>query len=188
MSLSWLPNAITIVRIALIVPVVWGIQNGQPALALAAFMLAGFSDLLDGYLAKRFAWHSRLGALLDPLADKFLIAASFLSLAAVSQLPVWLALTVVIRDAVIIGGATAYNFLIAPVPGEPTLVSKINTAMELLLVVCVLSESAFRWPGPLVTLVVGAGVFATVVVSGIDYVVRWSRRARAAAASGVESL
>lgn len=186
MSLRWLPNAITIFRIALIVPVVLLIENNRFAEALLLFLLAGLSDGLDGLLAKRFDWHSRLGALLDPLADKFLIAGTYATLAYIGQIPLWLAAVVVLRDAVIVGGATAYNFLIAPVQGEPTRVSKLNMGLELLFVVAVLSLAAFAWPPPLAVTVLGAGVLATVVISGVDYVVAWSRRARTAGRSAGE--
>ncbi len=105
MNLSWLPNAISVFRIALIIPVVMGVIDGQYSLALGLFLIAGISDGVDGFLAKRFDWHTRLGALLDPIADKLLMAASFVTLAYVGQIPVWLAGIVVFRDLVIIGGA-----------------------------------------------------------------------------------
>lgn len=184
MTLSWLPNAISVFRIALIVPVVLAITDAEYSLALALFLVAGISDGVDGFLAKRFDWHTRLGALLDPIADKLLMAASFVTLAYVGQIPVWLAGIVVFRDLVIIGGATAYNFLIAPVQGEPTRISKVNTTLEILFVVGVLARAAFDMPGETVILVLGAGVLATVVISGIDYVLAWSQRARTARAGG----
>lgn len=157
MSLRWLPNAISFFRIALIAPVVLFIGSGRYMEALILFVVAGLSDGLDGLLARRFDWHTRLGALLDPIADKFLTAATFLTLAYTGQIPVWLAAVVVVRDLVIIGGATAYNYLIAPVEGEPTLISKINTALEILFVVTVLSQAAFGWPGATTVTVLGAG-------------------------------
>ena len=140
--------------------------------------MAGFSDGLDGFLAKRFAWRSRLGALIDPVADKLLMAGTFATLAHIGAIPLWLAAVVVCRDLVIVGGATAYNFLIAPVQGEPTRISKINTALEILFVVAVLGRAAFGQPPEFAVTVLGAGVLATVVISGVDYVVAWSQRAR----------
>ena len=134
----------------------------------------------DGLLARRFDWHTRLGALLDPIADKFLMAATYATLAYTAQIPMWLAAVVVLRDLVIIGGATAYNFLIAPVQGEPTRISKLNTALELSFVVSVLSGAAIGWPSEIVVTVLGAGVLVTVVISGSDYVFAWSRRAQTA--------
>ncbi|MDH4109849.1 MAG: CDP-alcohol phosphatidyltransferase family protein [Gammaproteobacteria bacterium] len=178
MPLYWLPNAISLFRIALVAPILFLIVNGEHALALALFMLAGFSDGVDGYLAKRFDWHTRLGAMLDPVADKLLMAGTYVTLAATSLIPGWLAAAVVCRDVVIVGGATAYNFLIRPVPGEPTKISKVNTVLELLFVVFVLSRAGFEWPDPISLTLLGAAVFVTVVISGLDYVLSWSKRAR----------
>ena len=128
MSLSWIPNAISLLRIALVVPILMLILRDEYVWALALFFVAGFSDGLDGYLATRFNWTTRLGGLLDPVADKLLVAGMFITLAWVGRAPVWLAVLVIVRDVVIFGGAVAYNFLIAPVEGEPTRVSKLNTA------------------------------------------------------------
>lgn len=168
-------------RIVLVGPILWLIVAGHYPAALLLFLFAGVTDVVDGYLAKQFGWRTRLGALLDPIADKLLIAGLFVTLVYTGDIPFWLAAVVIIRDAVIIAGATFYHFLIGPVDGEPTRVSKLNTALELLFVLLVLGRAAFDWP-PLASItVVGAGVLVTVVISGIDYVWSWSRRARAAA-------
>ena len=161
-SLRWLPNAISILRIVLIIPVLLLIRDERFDIALLLFFIAGFSDGVDGYLAKRFEWHSRLGALLDPVADKLLMAGTYITLAVSGQVPIWMAGIVVFRDVVIIGGATAYNFLIRPVEGEPTRI---------------LSRAAFDWTDPISGSVIGAAVLVSVVISGVDYVVSWARRA-----------
>ncbi len=178
MSLSWLPNAISILRIALIAPILTLILQGSFGWALALFWLAGFSDGLDGYLAKRFSWHTRLGALLDPVADKLLVAGLFITLAYTQDIPVWLAAVVIVRDVVIVAGATVYNFFVRPVEGEPSRVSKLNTALQLLFLLSVISRAGFGWPEPIALTVLGASVLVTVVISGVDYVWCWSRRAR----------
>ena len=178
MSLRWLPNAISILRIALVPPVVWLMLDNRFEQAIILFFIAGFSDGLDGWLAKRFGWHTRLGGILDPLADKLLVASAFITLVCSGLVPLWLAAVVILRDVVIVGGATAYNFLIGPVEGEPTRISKLNTAFELLYVLLVLSRAAFAWPPQVVITVLGAAVLVTVVVSGIDYVWSWTRRAQ----------
>ncbi len=178
MSLSWLPNAISLLRIALIVPILLLILDGAFGCALALFLLAGFSDGLDGYLAKRFDWHTRLGALLDPVADKLLVAGLFITLAYTQDIPVWLAAVVILRDVVIVTGATVYNFFVRPVQGEPTRVSKLNTSLQLLFLLFVISRAGFDWPEPITLTVLGASVLVTVVISGVDYVWSWSRRAR----------
>lgn len=154
------------------------ILNGDYTLALGLFFFAAFSDGLDGFLARRYNWHSRLGGLLDPLADKLLVAGMFITLAVAGHIPVWLASIVVARDLVIIGGATAYNFLIGPVPGEPTMIGKANTVVTLLYVLMVLCQLSTGWPDDSVLIVLGAATFVTVVISGMDYVLSWSRRAR----------
>ena len=187
MSLRWLPNAISVFRIVLVVPVVVFILDGRFGEALTVYFVAGISDGVDGFLARRFNWHTRLGALLDPIADKLLVACSYLTLAWVSQIPTWLAVVVVLRDVVILGGATAYNFLIAPVQGEPTRISKLNTILEILFVTAVLARAALDWPAAEIVMVLGAGVFVTVVISGADYVVAWSQRAREEAAQKGDS-
>jgi cardiolipin synthase len=177
MNLRWLPNAISMLRIALIAPILWSIAHNRFEEALILFFIAGFSDGLDGYLAKRFNWHTRVGALLDPIADKLLVAGTFITLVYTGHAPFWLAAIVVLRDLVIIGGATAYNFLIGPVEGEPTRISKLNTALELLFILFALSRAGFSWPAEITITLLGAAVLVTVVVSGIDYVWSWTRRA-----------
>ncbi len=177
MSLSWLPNAISLFRIALVPPILALLLNGRHDIALVLFFVAGFSDGLDGYLAKRFEWHSRSGALLDPIADKLLVAGTFVTLSITGHLPVWLAAIVILRDVVIVGGATAYNFLVRPVEGEPTRISKLNTAIELLLVLFVISRAGFDWPDKITITILGAAVLVTVVISGVDYVWSWTNRA-----------
>ena len=164
-------------RIVLVAPILLFIVQGRYDLALVLFLVAGFSDGADGFLAKRFGWGTRLGALLDPVADKLLIAGSFITLVIVGQVPLWLAAVVIVRDVVILGGALSYNFLVAPVEGEPTRISKLNTALELLFILFVLSRAAFEWPAEISITILGAAVLVTVVVSGIDYVWSWTRRA-----------
>jgi len=178
MTLRWLPNAISIMRIFLIVPILMYIVRERYDLALLLFFIAGFSDGVDGFLAKRFDWHTRIGALLDPIADKLLVGGTFITLVFTGLIPAWMAAMVIIRDVVIVGGATAYNFLIRPVEGEPTRISKLNTALQLLFIVFVLSRAGFDWPDEIAITIIGAGVVVTIVVSGIDYVWSWARRAR----------
>ncbi len=120
MSLSWIPNAISLLRIILVAPILMLILRNDFAIALGLFVVAGFSDGVDGYLARRFQWHTRLGALLDPVADKLLVNGLFITLAYMQLAPVWLAAIVIARDVIILGGAAAYNILVEPLRGEPT--------------------------------------------------------------------
>jgi cardiolipin synthase len=178
MSLSWIPNAITLFRIVLIMPILMLILAGSFGWAMSLFWFAGFSDGVDGYLAKRYDWGSRIGALLDPIADKLLVVGMFATLAYLQHIPLWLAALVILRDVVIISGATAYNFLVRPVEGEPTRVSKLNTALQLLFLMVVMSRAGFGWPDEISVTVLGASILITVVISGVDYVWSWSQRAR----------
>jgi cardiolipin synthase len=178
MSLNWIPNAISGLRIALVAPVLLLILNEQFGWALLLFWVAGFSDGIDGYLATRYNWQTRTGALLDPIADKLLVAGMFITLTYTQHIPVWLTAIVLFRDVVIVGGAVAYNYLIKPVEGEPTWISKINTVMLLLFLLFVLSRAEFGWPDKITLTVLGAATMVTVVISGFDYVVQWADRAR----------
>lgn len=179
MSLRWLPNAISLLRILLVAPILLLILHDKFAWALALFFVAGFSDGIDGYLANRYGWHTRLGALLDPVADKMLVAGTFITLTFMQLIPVWLTVIVILRDVVIVGGAAAYNFIVGPVQGEPTRISKLNTALQLLFLLFVLSRAGFGWPQEISITVLGAAILITVVISGVDYVRSWSIRARA---------
>jgi len=178
MSLSWLPNAISIMRIALILPILWLFVNQQFGWALGLFLIAGLSDGVDGYLAKRFDWNTRLGAFLDPAGDKLLVAWSFGTLAYLGHIPVWLAVIVILRDVVIVAGSILYHYLVRRLEGEPTRISKLNTALEFLFLVFVLSRAGYGWPDSITITVLGAAVLVTVVISGYDYVSNWISSAR----------
>ncbi|MBM38307.1 MAG: CDP-alcohol phosphatidyltransferase [Woeseia sp.] len=176
MFFKFIPNVISAIRIALVLPILFMIKNGNFGFAIGLFLLAGLSDIIDGYLAKQFNWRTRLGALLDPVADKLLVASLFIILAYSEHIPLWLAVAVILRDVIIILGAIAYNFLVGPVQGEPTRVSKINTALQLLFLLFALSRAGFGWPNDVLLTIMSVVVLATVIISGIDYIWSWSRR------------
>lgn len=172
-----IPNLICIARIILVWPILMALIAGQYPLALGLILVAGLSDGLDGFLAKRFNWQSRLGGLLDPLADKALLVSMFVALAMTGLVPAWLTAVVIIRDLVIVSGGVLYQWLVEPVQPEPSVASKINTGIQLLYVLAVISHRTAGMPPPEFLLIAGAGVFVTSTVSGLDYVVRWSDRA-----------
>lgn len=173
-----LPNAITVLRMLAVAPLVWLLHQGRYDAALWVAFAAGGSDALDGFLAKRFGWQSRLGGLLDPLADKLLLDACFLGLWAVGAVPGWLVALVVGRDVVILAGAAAWHWLIRPLTATPSLLSKATTLAQVLLVLAWLLYLAHGWPGP-GWLELGTGAVATLTaLSGVDYVLRWSLKAR----------
>lgn len=177
MSLAWIPNAISVVRILLVAPCALALLSGRYELTLVIFGVAAVSDGLDGWLAKHFGWTSRLGKILDPIADKLLLVTSFLTLVWIGRVPLWLGVAVVARDVLIVGGAIAYRLLIGYVEGHPTIISKLNTLLQLSFVLAVIAAEAWRAvPQPLVT-ALGAAVFVTTFVSGLDYVVTYGRQA-----------
>lgn len=179
MSLSWLPNAVSILRIALILPILVLFANDEFGWALGLFLVAGLSDGVDGYIAKRYGWHTRLGAFLDPAGDKLLVAWSYGTLAYLGHIPVWLAVIVILRDVIIVAGSFMYHYLVRRLEGEPTRISKLNTGLEVAYLVLVMAEAGYGWPGNIALIVVGASVLITVVISGYDYVWNWIRKARA---------
>ena len=172
-----IPNMICIFRILLVGPVVWLLWHGDFVATLWLFLIAGFSDGLDGFLARRFGWRSRLGEILDPLADKFLMISMFITLTLVGLIPLWLAALVVGRDLVIVTGGVVYNWLFGAVQPQPTDVSKLNTLLQLVFVLVVVSGAAYGWPGEYWVIVLGASVMVTTIISGVDYVWQWSRKA-----------
>lgn len=176
-----IPNLLCVLRMVLAVPVAWAILSDRHELAMALFFTAGFTDGLDGFLAKRFGWKSRLGGLLDPAADKLLLVVCFFTLWMTGHAPAWLLIAVVTRDLVIVLGAGLYHLRVQALEAEPSIVSKLNSALQLLYILLTLSQLVFGFPGQGATGLLALCVLATTVVSGLDYVVRWTARARAGA-------
>jgi cardiolipin synthase len=191
LALRQIPNLITLIRILLIVPIAVSLVHAQLDTTLALFAIAAASDALDGFLAKRFGWQSVLGSILDPIADKALLATVFVTLAVLGLVPLWLMAAALARDVIIVAGAAAYRLLIGPLTAQPSLVSKLNTLAQAAFVLCVVARAAFSQPPSWVETGLGALVFATTIVSGIDYVMTYGRRAAAArgrgGAQGVQS-
>ena len=172
-----IPNIITVFRFILVPPVVWAMLNDRVALALLLFGVAGASDAIDGYLAKRNKWSSRIGAIIDPLADKLLLVCTFITLGWLGWIPVWLVVLVILRDLVILTGAVVYHFTIERVTMEPSMASKLNTFTQIMLVLAVMfSRGIEELPATLIDVLL-YGVLITTVWSGIGYVWTWSRRA-----------
>lgn len=172
-----IPNIICVVRIALVWPIVAALFAGRYVQALVLVAVAGISDGLDGFLAKRFDWRSRVGGLLDPLADKLLLVATFVALTSIGLVPVWLTAVVILRDLVIVSGGLAYQAIFAPVYPEPSRVSKLNTFVQLFFVCAVIANQGLGLPPAEVLIPSGSVVLVTATVSGLDYVVRWSGKA-----------
>ena len=128
----------------ILVPVVfWLLVTGQDKLAFFVFLVAGISDGVDGYLAKRFGWETELGAYLDPLADKLLIVCTFIALGVLNALPSWLVIAVVSRDVLIVSAIVLSWLLNNPVAIAPFVVSKANTVAQIVLASVVLADQGF---------------------------------------------
>jgi cardiolipin synthase len=172
-----IPNIICVLRIALVWPVAAALADRKYLLALALIIVAGLSDVIDGYLAKRFNWTSELGKLLDPLADKLLLVTVFVEAAWLGLAPWWLTSAVVARDVLIGLGAMVFRLWFGPLRGRPTLSSKINTAMQLLYPMAMLVNAASGFPPHEVLDALAILVFITTVFSGLNYMAIFTRRA-----------
>ena len=176
-----IPNLITLARMLAVPVVVWLMLDGRGGPAFWVFVGAGISDAVDGAVAKRFDMVTELGRYLDPVADKLLLVAVYLTLGHVGLLPSWIVILVVSRDAAILGGAMLARTIGDGITIRPLIVSKVNTAAQIVLAGTVLAQSAFEsLPVPADTLVTALVflVAATTVFSGATYLVRWGRWAQ----------
>lgn len=177
MKLAWLPNVLTVGRILAIPPLVILLFSGQYGWALAVAVVAGVSDLIDGWLARRFGWQSRFGSLADPAADKLLMLASYLTLAWLGYLPWWLFILVVGRDLVIVIGGWVYHRYFETLTAEPTQLSKFNTFCQVFLMWFVLIRLAgFPLP-PEAQIGLEWMVAFMAIATLVQYVWLWSLRA-----------
>ncbi len=175
--LRQIPNFLTVLRIVLIAPIAVGLLHHQFVTALGLFAFAAFSDLLDGFLARRYGWRSAVGAVLDPAADKLLLVTLFVVLAVMHLVPAWLMATAVARDVIIVTGALAYRLLLGPVEPRPSGVSKLNTLCQAFYIVGVIARQEFAMPAAWLVTALGALAFLTTAVSGIDYILRYGKAA-----------
>jgi cardiolipin synthase len=155
--------------------VVWAIVSGQMRIAFILFVVAGVSDGIDGFLAKRFQMKSELGAYLDPLADKALIVSIYISLGIAMALPIFLVILVVSRDIMIVTGVIVSWLFDKPVPMKPLMVSKLNTVAQVAFAALVLASLGFGFaPQPYDLILMGfVTVFTLASVS--LYLVEWIR-------------
>lgn len=167
-------NLLTFGRICAVPVVIWLVLRNACAIAAVLFALAGLTDALDGWIARRQGV-STLGALLDPLADKMLMTSMFITLAAVGLLPLWLAILVVFRDIVILGGIGLLRLIGSTIVIRPIAISKINTAAQIALVSIALAEAGFAVHPPEVRTAFIGLVALTTLISGGAYVMRGTR-------------
>ena len=166
----YIPNLLTLARIGLVPWLVVLLQNQQYAWSLVVFLIAGVSDGVDGFIAKKFNAVTYLGSILDPIADKTLLVTSYIMLTVLEFIPFWLMVVVVFRDVVILGGNLVMVLFFSSMEMKPLLISKVNTFVQILYIVLVLASLSFGWSYPdLLTLLVIV-VATTSVLSGLSYV------------------
>jgi|HubBroStandDraft_3_1064219.scaffolds.fasta_scaffold01620_4 cardiolipin synthase len=179
--MSWtIPNLLSLLRIALVVPFLVALLHGEPRTALAIIVAAGISDALDGFIARFFHQQSRLGAYLDPVADKLLLTSGYVALALPGlhsgmRVPLWVTVLVLARDVLILAAALALYLVLGERRFPPSGISKLTTVFQVAGVILVLLSGL--WPGlDLASRLVLYAAAALTVVSGLDYVVRTTLR------------
>ncbi len=170
-----LPNLITLARLLSVPLTIWLIFDERYGTAFWVFVGAGLSDALDGYIAKRFDRRTWIGGVLDPTADKAMLAGAYVSLGLAGQLPAWLVALVLLRDFLIVLGFFLIRATAFPKQLDPLYISKVNTLVQIALVAFVLARLGLDIEtGPATWLLIDAAA-ATTVASGLSYLVRWAR-------------
>lgn len=170
-SMRHIPNTITCVRLVLLPFFLYFILAAEVQWALCLFAIMGVSDAVDGWLAKKYEWCSRLGSFLDPLADKLMLVSAFIVFLWLGWLPVWLVSFAIARDVLIGSGYLWLRHLDGGRPQaiSPSLPSKFNTVFQVVLVLLILlAQSEVFLPLALIDLMIFTSGITT-VLSGADY-------------------
>jgi cardiolipin synthase (CMP-forming) len=170
-----IPNIITLGRILLVPFIVWAIASNQLEIAFAIFIVAGVSDAVDGFLAKRFNMSSELGALLDPVADKALLVSIYMALGIWGAIPRWIVILVVSRDIMIVGAVIVSWLFGKPIPMKPLMVSKLNTVAQVAFAALVLASLGFGFNSTPYDLILMGLVTVFTLLSVSFYLVEWAR-------------
>ena len=177
MNPKQIPNAITIARMVAALPLLYFLIEGNSLVAFWIAIVAGLSDSVDGYLAKKFDWRTALGGLLDPIADKLMLSVCFIGLAWQHAIPLWLCILVLGRDAIIVTGAWVWWKTIGPFKPMPSWISKLTTFFQIVYVGLMLANLAYAViPDVALSLLLWL-VIAFTIVSGLDYFIRYGSRA-----------
>jgi cardiolipin synthase len=176
-SWRWIPNALTLLRMLLVVPFAFALWSRDYRVALIIFFIAAATDAFDGFLAREFDWRTRLGAIADPLADKLLLIVAYLMLTMTGVLPVWLFWLVLGRDLLIVGGGLAYHYGIGKFDMQPSFAGKCNTLIQILVALAIIVLLAGL---PMQPWVIDGGIIlvaVSAVFSGAHYLIVWGLKA-----------
>ena len=184
----YLPNLLSLARLAMVPWLIILLNQQEFAWSLVVFLVAGASDALDGFIAKRFNAQTDLGAILDPLADKALLVSCYIMLSVGEHLPFWLMVVVVFRDAVIVGGYMVMVLSFGSVKMHPLIISKANTVSQISYVVVLLTALSWSIDLSLVLAILSLLVLITSVVSGSMYVYIWALKATASGHDNLEKV
>lgn len=172
--ITW-PNLISMARLVSVPVIAWLLMSHYVVAAFIVCVLAGLSDMLDGFVARWLKTPSTVGAYLDPLADKALLVGMFVLLGYMNEVPFWLVLLVVFRDVLIIGGTILLFMFNKSFEVNPLLISKLNTLLQIGMVVWILAVMAFNLSIPYVSDLFMYSVTATTILSGLSYMMVWLR-------------
>ena len=176
-KLRHIPNAITVTRLILVLPIAFFIVEEAYGLALVLFTISGLSDGLDGFLARRYGWVSTFGRLIDPLADKLMMVTTAIVLGSLDHFPVMLVMLIVTKDLAILGGVFSYTSLAGFPKIQPNLLGKLTTAAQIVLIVLVLLN--LSQPGLLPADFFGVWFWLVAVMTvfdGVYYLGLWTAR------------
>lgn len=173
----YIPNLLTLARIALVPWLIVLLQEQQFLASLIVFVVAGITDGLDGYIAKRYNAQTQLGAILDPLADKALLVSSYVMLSMMQLIPFWLVVAVVFRDVVIVCGYLIFILFFGAVETQPLKISKLNTFLQIVFIVMVLGMLAGASQLSVLIHPLSYAVLITSIASGCAYVYIGSMKA-----------
>ena len=171
-----IPNIISILRIIVVVPITYFLWYQQYSIALILFLLGGLSDGLDGFLARRYHWQTKLGVVLDPMGDKLMMLSSYLLLGWHTLIPWWLVALVISRDGIIVVGTLLYKKYIGEAKLSPLFISKLNTTCQIILVLTVMLAQVIAIPSMIVDATIVL-VTLTTLLSGYAYIDEWGKRA-----------
>jgi len=171
-----IPNIITSIRLFLLIPLSFYLSKEDYTTALYIFFIAGFSDALDGYLAKKYNWTSHFGSVLDPLADKALLVISMAILTLNSKIGFLLFLLVVIRDVYIVFGAYLYHRKFGKYQMKPSIYSKLNTFFQISMVTLLLLSLGYQPLSANIFITFKWIIYLTLFVSTLHYTIIWGGR------------